>query len=80
MESDSELAVVVFPFAAWGDRFVGIPVLHDLAAGNTIKVIERRVDTIEKAFTHRQYEIPLCKKPVESVISNGKAFIRRGHG
>lgn len=49
----SELAVVVLPLAAWGNRFDSVPMFYKLAFCNTIEVVKGGVDSIEGAFTNR---------------------------
>ncbi len=73
-----ELAVVVFPLGAWGDRFNSIPMFHQRALRNAEEVIERRMDSTERAFTDRKYETPLCEQAMNPIIFYRNALVRCG--
>ncbi len=63
-----ELAILVFPFGARGNRFCCIPVRHKLAIDNAEEIIKGAVDAILETFTDTKHETPFCEQAMNSVV------------
>ena len=74
----SELAIVVPPLAARGDRFDGVPMFHELAPGNAEEVIEGGVDSTEGAFTDGKHETSFGEHAMDPIILYRDALVGGG--
>ena len=54
-----ELAVVVFPLAAWRDLFGRVPMLNNFATGRSKKIVEGGMDTAVVALADAKNKAPL---------------------
>jgi len=80
MHTSLELAVVVLPFGAWGDRFSSIPVLHQLAIDKVEEIIKGGVDVILVAFTNTKHKTSFCEQAMNSVVFYRDAVVGGGFG
>ncbi len=80
MELFLELAVVVLPFGARGNRFSSIPVLHKLAVGYAEEIVKGGVDSIVKALTDTENKTPFCDQAMIFLVFYRDAVIGGGVG